>query len=103
MITLARIIEAWRDAQIFKNPTAPRGFWWHALKYPQFGLLIGSGLFYFIIYDAVKIKFPQIVINGFGEEVTFLFSLVRTALVILSDVLMAWAAFEFFLRKFREE
>lgn len=104
MISLARIIEAWRDAKIFKNPTAPRGFWWHALKYPQFGLLIGSGLFYFIIYDAVKIEFPHyIVIYGFGEEATFLFCLIRTALVILVDVLMAWAAFEFFLRRFRRK
>ena len=50
MITLARIIEAWRDAQIFNNPTASRGFWWHAFKYPQFGLLISSGLLYFIVF-----------------------------------------------------
>jgi len=88
MITLARIIEAWRDAQIFKNPTAPRGFWWHAFKYPQFGLFIGSGY--------LSMSF------GFGEEVTFLFGLVRTALIIVIDILIAWAAFEFFLRKFRE-
>lgn len=66
MITLARIIEAWRDAQIFKNPTAPRGFWWHVLKYPQFG-----GMWTF-------------------------------AGVIVIDILLAWAVFEFFLRRFRD-
>jgi len=90
MIWIARIFEAWRDARIFEYPIEPRGFLWHAFKFPQFGLLIGSGLFYFI---------------GFyfwpGYESTLLLALGRTAFIILIDVLVAWAAFEFFLKRFR--
>jgi len=91
MITVARIIEAWRDAQIFKNSTAPRGFWWHAFKYPQYGLWVLSGLVPFI---------------GFyfwpGFESTLVFSLWHTTFVIVIDIVFAYFAFEYFLNKFRE-
>ena len=51
MITFARIIEAWRDAEAFEFPTAPRSKLWHVLKYPQFGLWLSSALTYFLIFQ----------------------------------------------------
>jgi len=90
LIVIARSIEAWRDAQIFKNPKKDRGFLWHILKYPQYGLWVLSGLIPFI---------------GFyfwpGYETTLLYALARTAVVILFDTGLAHFAFEYFLKKFR--
>ncbi len=78
MITLARFIEAWRDARIFKAPTVPRGFWWHALKYPQYGLWLAS---FFIYYTLMQ----------WGA----------LALVML-DISIAYFVFEYFLEEFRK-
>ena len=90
IIIIARIIEAWRDAQIFKNPIKDRGFWWHALKYPQYGAWSAATLIYFI---------------GFyfwpGYESTIWLALGRTAVVYVADVLIAWPVFEYLLKRFR--
>ena len=84
MIALARLIEAWRDAQIFENPTAPRGKLWHWLKYSQFFLLIISSLTYFLII----------------QEIAF-FKFIFTVFAILGDAGLAYFVFEFFLNYFR--
>lgn len=91
MITIARIIEAWRDARIFEFPVEPRGVLWHFLKYPQFGLLIGSALTYFLILN-------------FGLELLnwWFWNLLATIGVIGVDAGLAYLAFEWFLPFFRE-
>lgn len=78
MITVARIIEAWRDARIFDFPTAPRGRIWHLLKYPQFTLWMSS-------------------LFSYAELTNFLIAL----LIVLVDTAIAYFAFEFFLKFFR--
>jgi len=86
MITIARIIEAWRDARIFEFPTEPQGNLWHLLKYPQYGLLIGSSLVYFLIL---------FIVWGIGDVLITIF-------VIAIDAGLAYWAFEWFLPFFRE-
>jgi len=39
----ARIIEAFRDAQIFENPVEARDWLWHLLKFPQYFSLLLMG------------------------------------------------------------
>ncbi len=98
MISLARIIESWRDAQIFKDPTAPRGKLWHWLKYPQYGLLIASALVYFLMSSFEPFFLPS------WEWVVFLSDLpaiIKTAATILVDIGLAYLVFEFFLDYFR--
>jgi len=92
MIIIARIIEAWRDARIFEFPTEPRGVLWHLLKYPQFGLLIGSGLTYFLILN-------------FGLELFIRgdWNLLAAIVVIGIDAGLAYFVFEFFLPFFRDK
>ncbi len=90
MIIVARIIEAWRDARIFEFPMESRGKLWHFLKYPQYGLLIGTGLAYFLILN-------------FGLELfSWIWNLLATIGVIGIDVGLAYLAFEWFLSFFRE-
>ncbi len=89
MISLARIFEAWRDAQIFKDPTVPRGKLWHLFKYPQYGLLISSALVYFLV-----IREHVSPLSGFKQ-------LFAVALVISIDGVIAFFVFEFFLNFFR--
>ena len=90
MIAIARIFEAWRDSQIFENPTAPRGRLWHLLKFFQYGLLIASALTYFIIIHELVFPFQRLA----GQ-------LLFTAGAILVDIGVAWLVFEFFLKLFR--
>lgn len=90
MIIIARIFEAWRDTQIFENPTKPRGFLWHLFKFPQFSLLIFSMNIYFLI---VHFGFELFNKWYWGE-------LLALGILII-DVLLAWVAFELFLKYFR--
>lgn len=87
-IILARIIEAWRDAQIFKAPTKPRGFWWHAFKYPQYGAWSAAALVYFIGFY-------------FWAELTIWPALGSVVVAYVVDVLIAWPIFEYFLKRFK--
>jgi len=92
MIIIARIIEAWRDARIFEFPTEPRGRLWHFLKYPQYGLLIGSALAYFLILNFGLALFDWWVWN-----------LLATIIVIGIDAGLAYFVFEWFLPFFRDK
>ncbi len=93
MISLARIIESWRDAQIFKDLTAPRGKLWHFLKYPQYFLLISSALTYFLIIQDIVLAEPSL----WRVDIY----LVLTVGAVLVDVAVAYCVFEFFLDYFR--
>jgi len=86
MIIIARIIEAWRDARIFEFPTESRGRLWHLLKYPQYGLLIGSSLTYYMLLLFV-----------WG-----IWNILVTVLVIAVDAGLAYFVFEWFLPFFRK-
>lgn len=90
-ITIARIIEAWRDARIFEFPIEPRGKLWHMLKYPQFGLLIASSATYFFVLHF-----------GFQLFGWWVWNALATVAVIGIDIGFAYVVFEFFLPYFRE-
>ncbi len=92
MIIIARTIEAWRDARIFEFPTEPRGKLWHFLKYPQYGLLIGTSLAYFLDVHYVLEMFDWWVWN-----------VLATIGFIVVDADLAYLAFEFFLPFFRKK
>ena len=79
IIILARIIEAYRDAEIFKNPTANRSWQWHILKFPQYGFWLLAGYFLYKHQIEYKILFLTI------------------------SIILAYFAFEFFLKFFRKE
>jgi len=91
MIIIARIIEAWRDARIFEFPTEPRGRLWHFLKYPQYGLLIGSALAYFLILHF-----------GLQPHLWWDWNLLAIIGVIGIDAGLAYFVFEWFLPFFRK-
>jgi len=84
-------LRPWRDARIFEFPLEPRGKLWHRLKYPQFGLLIGCSLTYFLILH-------------FGLELFgwWLWNVLATVGVIGIDAGLAYFVFEWFLPFFRE-
>lgn len=92
MISLARIFEAWRDARIFTFPREPRGKLWHLFKYPQFGLLLGAPLTYFLILN-------------FGSDLFgwWVWNLLAALGVSAIDGLFAWITFEYFLDFFRSQ
>lgn len=79
MIALARLIEAWRDAQIFKEPMKPRGRAWHLLKYPQYGLWLTSLFLYTQLPCPLWVAF----------------------LIVAIDICIAYFVFEYFLEYFR--
>ena len=91
MISLARIFEAWRDARIFTFPTEPRGRLWHLVKYPQFGLLMGAPLIYFLTLNF-----------GFDLFGLWVWNLLGTLVLVVIDILIAWVVFEYFLKFFRD-
>ena len=91
MISLARIFEAWRDARIFTFPTEPWGRLWHFFKYPQYGLLLGAPLTYFLILNF-----------GFDLFGWWVWNLLGTLAVAAIDGLLAWGVFEYFLGFFRD-
>ena len=41
---LARLIEAFRDAEIFEHPLEDRSTVWHLLKFPQYGIWMCFGM-----------------------------------------------------------
>ena len=43
LIVIARIIEAYRDAEAFEYPTDSRSQLWHIFKYPQYALWLSAG------------------------------------------------------------
>ena len=81
MITIARILNAFRDAEQFEKPTEDRSKLWHQLIYPQYAFSIFAVPFYMIFTDNVSH------IIGAG----------------LVDILISWGAFEYFLSKFRKD
>ena len=77
LILLARMIEAYRDAEIFQQPLDPRSFLWHLLKYPQYFAWVAAGTI-------------------FGMEPT------KIGLAWLGGgILLAWPVFELALKFFR--
>lgn len=91
MVTLARIFEAWRDAEAFEKPTEGRSFLWHLFKLPQFGLLIFTFFTYFTsMYFLVGVS-------------TFWMAFLFALGILAVDVFIAWMVFEHYLKKFREE
>ena len=91
MISLARIFEAWRNARQFVFPTEPRGRLWHLFKYPQFGLLLGAPLTYFLILNF-----------GFDLFGWWVWNLLGTLAVTAIDGLLDCGVFEHFLKFFRD-
>ena len=79
MITLARVINAFRDAEQFDFPVDARSLIWHALIIPQYALSIFS----FWVYSVV------------GRKKFWKWA------ILAGDVLLSWLAFEFFLGYFR--
>ena len=79
MITLARIINAFRDAEQFDFPVDARSLLWHVLIIPQYALAIFSLWTYGVIAK-----------NRFW-----------TFSILLIDLILAWIAFEWFLGFFR--
>ncbi len=79
MITIARIINAWRDAEQFEKPTEDRSKMWHLLIWPQYGFAIFSLFCY-------------------GE---FIESHSLVAIFLGIDTGFSWLAFEWFLKFFR--
>jgi len=81
LIIIARIINSWRDSEQFEKPVEDRSFMWHALIFPQYAFAIFAVPFYMI----------------FTQNIWILFS------IGLADILLSWAAFEYFLKKFRKD
>jgi len=79
LITIARITNAWRDAEQFQKPVESRSFMWHLLIFPQYAFAIFAVPVYMLFIDSTLWLF----IAG------------------LVDILISWAAFEYFLKKFR--
>ena len=79
MITIARIINAYRDAQIFDFPLEPRDLLWHLLIFPQYAFAIFAVPVYMLFIDNTLLLF--------------------TAGLI--DILISWVMFELFLKYFR--
>ena len=79
MITIARIINAKRDSEQFEKPVEDRSVLWHALIFPQYAFTIFAVPFYMLFID----------------NTVWLFA------AGLIDILISWAAFEFFLKMFR--
>jgi len=74
-IVLARIAEAYKDAEAFEKPTENRSLIWHLLKFIQYPLWSVAGY--------------------------FLFGVERVYIWIPIAVGFSWIAFEYFLKKFR--
>jgi len=101
MIIIARIIEAWRDARIFEFPTEPRGKIWHFLKYPQYGLLIGSSMAYFLILH-FGLDLGFYIMGDLYLFGTWSWHVLLTVVVIGVDAGLAYFVFEWFLPFFRK-
>jgi len=89
VITLARIINSFRDAEQFDFPVDARSFIWHALIIPQYALAIFS----FWVYSLIGRK----IYFGFHSNSRHLWKWV----ILAGDVLLSWMAFEVFLGYFR--
>lgn len=62
-IILARIIEAYRDAEAFEKPTEGRSTLWHLLKFPQYILWIFVGASA-TLFDSGAIKYAIYIALG---------------------------------------
>jgi len=80
MVTLARIFEAWMNAEQFDFPIDPRSLLWHLLKIPHYGFAIFSLWTYRVLSK-----------NNY-----------LALTILLGDIIIAWFAFEFFLEFFRQ-
>jgi len=90
MITIARIIEAFMNAEQFDFPTDPRSFLWHALKIPHYA----SSIFSLWAYGLISRKWTW-------GKMSYLKSQYLAFGILAADILIAWFAFEFFLDYFR--
>ena len=79
MITIARIINSWRDAEQFQKPVEDRSDLWHLLIFPQYAFAIFAVPAYMLFIDSTVWLFAA------G----------------LVDIMISWAEFEFFLKRFR--
>lgn len=77
-IILARIIEAYRDAESFEKPKEDRSMLWHLLKYPQYLLWV------FV-----------------GANMSLFDSAIKCAIIVTIGALIAAIVFEFALPYFR--
>ena len=93
MISLARIINAFRDAEAFERPVEERSKLWHLLIYPQYAFSIFSAVVYFIAICFYFLPEPDLSL-----------SMGWTLFIVLIDVLFfSWPAFEFSLKFFRKK
>jgi len=81
MITIARIINSFRDAEQFQKPIEDRSFIWHLLIFPQYAFAIFAVPVYMLFID----------------NTLWLF------IIGLIDILISWGAFELFLGIFRRQ
>jgi len=88
MITLARILEAYMNAEQFDFPLDDRSLVWHILKLPIYALSIFSFWAYSEISKRVDWLEP-------GDQRWVLVGL------LVFDIGLAWLAFEYFLDYFR--
>jgi len=79
VITIARILNAYRDAEQFELPTEGRSRIWHLLIYPQYAFSI------------------------FAIPVYFIISWNWIPVLLGLDIGLSWAAFEIFLPYFRKK
>lgn len=63
IFSAARFIEAVRDGEAFRDPTADRNLLWHLLKFPQFGLLFALGY--------ITVPFTKLSITGMILSIVF--------------------------------
>jgi len=104
IVTLARIFEAFMNAEQFDFPTDPRSLLWHLLKIPHYGFAIFSLWTYRIIAEYISRKADNQKNNPYGEsESLFLNWRLVTFLILFVDLILAWFAFEFFLEFFRQK
>ena len=89
-IIIARIPEAYRNAEQFEKPTDPRSVLWHRLKYIQFGSWYFAGSLH-VSYLAFGIP-PNSDITD-----SFLLSLI----FVIVGLLIAWLVFNKLLWYFR--
>jgi len=51
LITIARIVNSWRDSEQFQKPVENRSFMWHLLIFPQYAFAIFAVPFYMLFID----------------------------------------------------
>jgi len=65
IFSAARLIEAFRDAEAFREPVKDRSLIWHLLKFPQFSLLFVLGYISFPLTKIGTIGIILAILTGY--------------------------------------